>query len=201
MGTANQFISNFLDGENTVITTQANTLFGWGDNSNGSLGTFDLNIKLTPVQIYGGGSTWQTVSHGSYFGAGIKTDGTLWTWGWNATTTGAGALGTNDTINRSTPVQTAIGGTNWSKVSGGYGTLAAIKTDGTLWLCGDNVAGGALGTNDTLSRSTPTQTAVGGTNWIQVSTTYDLTAAVKTDGTLWTWGANFFGQLGTNDRV
>jgi alpha-tubulin suppressor-like RCC1 family protein len=43
-------------------------------------------------------------------------------------------------------------------------------------------------------------TAGGGTNWKQVSGGSSFTAAIKTDGTLWTWGGNGSGQLGNDDQ-
>ena len=118
---------------------------------------------------------------------------TLWTWGRNSYRT----LGTNDGTHRSTPVTTFAGGTNWKQVDSKYST-AAIKTDGTLWVWGYNNFG-QLGINDTTNRSTPVTTFAGGTNWKSVACGVLHSAAIKTDGTLWTWGYNNYGQLGTND--
>jgi alpha-tubulin suppressor-like RCC1 family protein len=123
--------------------------------------------------------------------AAIKTDGTLWTWGYGY----GGVLGNNSTTSRSTPITTFAGGTNWKQLSCGSNHIAAIKTDGTLWIWGGN-ASGQLGNNATTNRSTPVTTFAGGTNWKQVSGGSSHIAAIKTDGTLWTWGSNTFGQLG-----
>jgi len=108
----------------------------------------------------------------------------LWTWGRNS----AGALGDNTITDRSSPVQTITGGTNWKQVSCGstinsFGDThtAAIKTDGTLWTWGRNIAG-ALGDNTTIHKSSPVQTITGGTNWKQVSCGYEYTAAVQNNG-------------------
>ena len=121
--------------------------------------------------------------------------GTLFTWGSNA----YGQIGDNTTTNRSTPVTTLAGGTNWKQVSCGQYHTAAIKTDGTLWTWGNNsLFGLSLGDNTTTDRSTPVTTFAGGTNWKQVSCGGIFTAAIKTDGTLWTWGAANNGQLGDN---
>ena len=90
----------------------------------------------------------------------IKTDGTLWSWGYNAN----GALGDNTTVSKSSPVQTISGGTNWSKVS----NACAIKTDGTLWLWG-YATQGSIGDNTLINRSSPVQTVTGGTNWRSLS--------------------------------
>ena len=120
-------------------------------------------------------------------------------WGWGIQN-GLGALGDNTILGRSSPVQTVTGGTNWAQVSG----MAAIKTDGTLWLWG-NGAGGALGDNTALARSSPVQTISGGNNWKQVSTgTISNCLAIKTDGTLWSWGNNtspLGGTIGDNTLV
>jgi alpha-tubulin suppressor-like RCC1 family protein len=118
----------------------------------------------------------------------------LWAWGMNTN----GQLGTNNTSNYSSPVTTAGGGTNWKQVACANYHTAAIKTDGTLWNWGLN-GSGQLGDNTVVSKLSPVTTAGGGTNWKQVACGYYHTAAIKTDGTLWTWGYNFYaGQLGDN---
>ena len=170
------------------------TLWVWGYNNNGQLGINDTTNRNTPVQIFAGGTNWKQVSGGSSHTAAIKTDGTLWVWGYNNN----GKLGTNDTTNRLTPVTTFAGGTNWKQVSAGTFHCSTIKTDGTLWTWGGN-AYGQLGINDTTNRNTPVQVFGNHTNWKQVASGYAHTAAIKTDGTLWTWGRGNLGQLGTND--
>jgi alpha-tubulin suppressor-like RCC1 family protein len=172
------------------------TLWVSGLNGNGQLGDNTITPKSSPIQTIAGGTNWKLVSAGRYFTGAIKTDGTLWMWGLNT----LGQLGDNSVTNRSSPVQTVSTGTNWQQVMCGYSTTAAIKTDGTLWLWGNNVSGG-LGTNDIVHRSSPVQTVSGGTNWKQVTLGINYSAAIKTDGTLWLWGYNTYGSLGTNDIV
>jgi len=176
------------------------TRWGWGDNSFGQLGN---NTNTTyysfPTIIDAGDTTWKQLSMGEYLHAsGIKTNGTLWTWGVNA----YGALGSNNTIDRSSPQTTVAGGTSWKQVSSGYYFNAAIKTDGTLWTWGDNFKGN-LGNNNIINRSSPQTTVAGGNNWktISSSKTYYSLSGIKTDGTLWTWGDNFEGELGSNNTV
>jgi alpha-tubulin suppressor-like RCC1 family protein len=111
--------------------------------------------------------------------AAIKTDGTLWTWGYNI----VGQLGDNTADSRLTPVTTFAGGTNWKQVAGGYRYTSAIKTDGTLWTWGRNNVG-QLGINNTTDRSTPVTTFAGGTNWKQVASGGAHTAAIKTSDDL-----------------
>jgi alpha-tubulin suppressor-like RCC1 family protein len=171
------------------------TLWTWGRNSFGQLGDNTVTRNSSPIQTVAGGTNWKQVCAGSSLTGAIKTDGTLWMWGTNS----AGQLGTNDTTSRSSPVQTVSGGTNWKLLSCWSHSLA-IKTDGTLWGWGSN-ANGELGTNNTTSYSSPVQTVSGGNNWKQVMMATVSTAAIKTDGTLWVWGSNVYGQLGTNDRT
>ena len=175
------------------------TLWTWGNGTYGRLGNAVTTGNIsTPVTTFAGGTNWKQVDAGSSHTAAIKTDGTLWTWGNNT----YGRLGNAVTTNVSTPVTTFAGGTNWKQVSAGGRHTTAIKTDGTLWTWGSNSAGygndGQLGTNNTTNVSTPVTTFAGGTNWKQVSAGGYHTAAIKTDGTLWTWGGGVGGRLGTN---
>jgi alpha-tubulin suppressor-like RCC1 family protein len=171
-------------------------LWVWGSGSNGRLGVNDTTNRSTPVTTILGGTNWKQVTCGYFHTAAIKTDGTLWVWGFNF----QGQLGVNDTIRRSTPVTTLLGGNNWKQVSGGYRHTAAIKTDGSLWNWGGG-GEGQLGVNDNIFRSTPVTTILGGNNWKQVDCGYRHTAAIKTDGTLWIWGDNGYGRLGVNDTT
>jgi alpha-tubulin suppressor-like RCC1 family protein len=171
------------------------TLWTWGLNSSGQLGTNNVITRSTPVTTFAGGSNWKQVSCGRFHTMAVKTDGTLWTWGLNSN----GQLGINNTTSRSTPVTTFIGGNNWKQVAGGNASTVAIRTNGTLWVWGLNTSG-QLGDNTTTQRNTPVTTFAGGTNWKQVSCGFSHTAAIKTDGTLWTWGYNYQGQLGIGRR-
>ena len=131
----------------------------------------------------------------------IKTDSSaiqLWMWGNNS----QGSLGQNQgpSLPRvSSPVQ--ISGSTWSALDGPYGgadsNLVATKTDGTLWSWGYNGLG-ALGQNtDGGGVSSPMQIGTG-TDWKQASTGYRFSLAVKTDGTLWSWGYGERGNLANN---
>ena len=194
--TNNGTISNFDDVFIRQDIFAQGALWTCGYNAYGELGNNTVVNESSPVQTIAGGTNWKQVAGGGYHTAAIKTDGTLWAWGYN----GQGQLGDNTVVNKSSPVQTIAGGTNWKQVAGGFNHTAAIKTDGTLWTWGyDNY--GQLGDNTIVAKSSPVQTITGGTNWKQVACGSYHTAAIKTDGTLWTWGYNPYGQLGNNTVV
>ena len=124
-----------------------------------------------------------------------KTDGTLWMWGTNS----AGQLGHNNTTDYSSPKQ--VPGTTWAGVSCDQHRTLATKTDGTLWAWGE-CDQGTLGLNqESVTISSPVQ--IPGTTWHTENffISSRLVAAMKTDGTLWTWGSNQYGGLGQNNKT
>ncbi len=172
------------------------TLWSWGQGGYyGQLGHNNLINYSSPVQV-GALTDWLVVGAGRYFCHAIKTDGTLWGWGRNV----EGNLGTGNTTAYSSPVQ--IGAlTNWLRVAGGGAAewAAAIKTDGTLWVMGNN-ASGQLGLGDIAQRSSPVQ--VGAlTTWSNVTCGMLYALAIKTDGTLWAWGEGNDGPLGQGNTI
>jgi alpha-tubulin suppressor-like RCC1 family protein len=180
----------------TIALKTDGSLWTWGYNYYGQLGVNNTTSRSTPVTTLLGGTNWKSIAGGSYHTVALKTDGSLWTWGFNI----YGQLGVNDTITRSTPVTTLLGGNNWKSIAcGGYHTVA-LKTDGSLWTWGNN-SSGQLGVNDTITRSTPVTTLLGGNNWKSIACGGYHTVALKTDGSLWTWGNNSSGQLGVNNTT
>jgi trimeric autotransporter adhesin len=170
------------------------TLWMWGKNNQGQLGDNSTTPKSSPVQTVAGGTNWREIACGPIHVAAIKNDGTLWLWGDNTW----GQLGDNTRTDRSSPVQTVCGGTDWKQVWAGDNITSAIKTDGTLWIWGQNDYG-KLADNTTDPKSSPIQTVAGGTDWKYVC----YTSAIKNDGTLWCWGDNIEGWIGdgtTTDR-
>lgn len=154
-------------------------------------------IVLTSLNVFSqtGVGCWRVVSAGTNFSLGIKMDGTLWGWGQNGN-----LLGLNGVMpNQNLPVQ--IGTNNdWMAVSAGTIHSLAIKTNGTLWSWG-NGQFGQLG-NGLFNSATWTVTQVGTANdWLSVSAGNRFSLALKTNGTLWSWGLNNVGQLGINTII
>jgi len=198
IGTASGWTDVTAGYGHTLAIKSDGTLWSWGLDSLGQLGdgtTSDVP-RSTPRQV-GTDTRWASVAAGFYHSLALKTDGTLWSWGYN----GLGQLGTGTFEPRSIPGQVGTD-THWAFVATGPGHTLAIKTNGTLWAWGANSfgeLGDGTASADTL-RLTPGQIGTG-THWVTAAAGNGDSAAIKTDGTLWTWGYNFYGQLGDGTTV
>ena len=181
-------------GVHTVAIKTDGSLWTWGRNNVGQLGDGTAgyeNIKSTPIKIM---DNVAAVSAGYWYTAAIKTDGSLWTWGYNEYgQLGDGTTDRENPYGKSTPIKIMD---DVAAVSAGSGHTAAIKTDGSLWTWGRN-DDGQLGDGTTEGKSTPIKIM---DNVATVSAESDYTAAIKTDGSLWTLGDNFWGQIGDGTR-
>ncbi len=169
------------------------TVWNWGYNASGQLGDGTTTDKSNPVQVSGLTGV-AAITGGALHTMALKTDGTVWGWGYN----GFGGLGDGTTTERHTPVQAGITGV--SAIASKWFHTAAIKADKTLWTWGYN-AHGQLGNNTTTNSTIPVQVMnSNGSSYLQnvvaVAAGYSHTAALLTDGTVWTWGDNSNGQLG-----
>ena len=177
-------------GLSTLAVRRNGSLWGWGDNSNGQLGLGDTVLRSDPTRV-GSSSDWAAVSCGSAFSMAVKKDGTLWAWGGNY----YGQLGLGDTTDRWTPTQVGTE-TDWSAVFCGAAFTLALKEDGSLWAWGDNEYGElGLGTSDWDAHPVPTKVTPA-SSWSTICCGSDWSLAIKTDGSLWAWGDNDWGELG-----
>ena len=180
------------------------TLWSWGRNTYGTTGSKTPTAGANPAsgvsspcQI-GTGTDWRMIGGiGEETNAAIKTDGSLYVWGANNT----GEAGQNTTSGGySSPTQ--IPG-SWNKVNRckvkSTSQGGAVKTDGTLWMWGNNNQGN-LGVNDTTQRSSPTQVGTD-TTWDDIFSGGYAHFGLKTDGTLWSWGSQQHGSLGLNQAA
>lgn len=124
----------------------------------------------------------------------VTGDGSVWTWG-------ANTLGDGTFVGRDVPAWVS-GISGITSVSTSYYHILALKEDGTVWSWGGNW-GGQLGDGTTWDRSVPGQ-VVGAAGALSlgdmkaVAAGWDHSLALKNDGTVWAWGANWSGQLGDN---
>jgi hypothetical protein len=198
------------------------SLWAWGRNNYGQLGIgtktnsciFDIYFQLyscpNPVQVETD-TQWVSVSTGYTHTMALKADGSLWAWGRND----YGQLGIGTKTNSCSyddlgwyvcfaPVQVGTD-TGWGSVVAGDAHNAALKTDGSLWVWGWNDYG-QLGINpeeeaynciyDERYCPAPVLIDSAGEWSLVLIDNGNHTVALKTDGSLWTWGLNDFGQLG-----
>jgi alpha-tubulin suppressor-like RCC1 family protein len=140
-------------------------------------------VRPPPRQI--GRDFVQVVRDNDDHAFGLKSDGSLWSWGAN----GLGQLGDGTHEGRGDPVR--IGG-GFVQVATGRFHGIALASDGSVWTWGDN-EDGAIGDGTTVARLAPVKVATG---FVKVAAGDHHNLAVKADGTLWAWGNNEDGQLG-----
>lgn len=180
--------------DHTLAIGEDGSLHAWGWNVYGSVGdgTGTGTDRSTPVLV-DNTSPWVDISasYDSKFSLGVKQDSNLYAWGLNET----GQFG-DGTVMAPFFVRTlspSLVGTGWSEVSAGVGFSIAKDTTGHLFSTGSGL-GGQLGLGSVGIVYTFTQ--IGTDTWESFDTGRSHTAAIRSDGTLWTWGVNAQGQLG-----
>ena len=191
-------------------------LFTVGSNRDGVLGgNFGPQFasRSSPIQI-GTDTDWSKVfenmNSGVMANAAMRAEGTLYMWGTNT----YGTLGKNDNTTRSSPTQ--IPGTNWHEltlIQGDAEGVMASKTDGSLWVWGNNQYG-TLGLNEkgghataqggSTKKSSPTQLGATGA-WnigkFKFSGSHHGAAAIGSNGGYYIWGINSDGRFGQNQAA
>ena len=206
IGTGNNWTDNYsINHYHALAIKTDGTLWSWGTD-NGQLGigtTATAGNPVLPTQV-GTDVNWTAVATGLSHSLAIKSDGTLWAWGYN----GDGQLGINSAdifYNALAPIQVGTDN-NWVKIFADYLISFGIKNDGTLWSWGGgSTASGdghyGLGYVDSGTDYLIPHQIGTATNWATVAPTYDFTAAIKTDGTLWVWGHNSNALFGNNTPI
>jgi alpha-tubulin suppressor-like RCC1 family protein len=148
----------------SVAIRNNGTIWSWGNNGTGRLGDDTTVDKSSPVSVVGGFTDWCGVSAGLAHGLGIRTNGSIWAWGFG----GQGRLGDGTTVTKSSPVSVVGGFTDWCGVSAGYRHSIGIRRNGTIWAWGCN-GDGRLGDGTTVDKSSPVSVIGGFANWCAIS--------------------------------
>jgi alpha-tubulin suppressor-like RCC1 family protein len=168
-----------------VILASDGSLWTWGECKLGwhALG-LGPNIQTQPrLQQIGTETNWIDVAVGGSTTIALKSDGSIWGWGYNM----HGQVNANAPRDQSIPIR-AVPGNDWKQVASANDTLA-LKRDGTLWAWGDNWAG-VFGNGTTNSSSTPAQVG-SSTNWSRIWADGIQNVAQQNDGSLWFWGWDY----------
>lgn len=175
----------------TFVEVDGDLLVSGG--SGGEVGDGTAVLRLVPAMSdFRWGYGFVILGAGNYSSMGVRSDGTLWTWGNNAN----GELGLGNTTDRTTPTQVTFpGGLRVRNASIGWKHAIAMDEAGEVWTWGDNVAGG-VGNGTTTDAHSPVKiTLPGGRRARQVIAGGDMTFVQCTDGTVYSWGRNTYGNL------
>jgi len=187
------------------------TLWAWGQDSLHQLGDNSANDEAAPESLTdslcGPARLTNAVAlAGGYdYSVAVDAKGVVWSWGEG---TLSGQLGNGGNTNVLTP--SPINGiSNVISVAAGYEHTLALRADGTVWAWGYNHAGdvegngngqlgagflgGAASTNSPVRSLVPTGTVI-----VAIAAGYDFSLALDTTGSVWGFGGNASGQLGTN---
>ncbi len=178
--------------DTSIATVSGNKITGVG------IGTTHIRISDDTNKVYGsikvnvnvqGGIAQPKVVGGENHFAVLKSDGTVWTYGYN----GNGQLGLGDTTNRTEPTKVNI--ENVIDITAGYQYTAILKNDGTVWTTGYSGYGtsGIDAKPSKEFRQVPNLTDV-----IEISSGHNTIHALKKDGTVWSWGLSDYGEFGNN---
>jgi alpha-tubulin suppressor-like RCC1 family protein len=173
----------------TVALREDGSLWAWGWNSVGQLGDGSTIDSLTPSLI-NNSELFVSIDAGGRTSYALRDDGTLLSFGSGF----LGQLGNGLDVNSSTPV--IVQGGPYTAVSAGGQFAIALKSDGTLWSWGIGDIG-ALGRLGISGSSNPNPGQIGlESDWIDIRAGGNAASALKSDGSLWSWGQNWHGEIG-----
>ena len=138
------------------------------------------------------GVKFKQVSEGDSYTLALDEDGNIWSWGYNR----YGYLGNGESGNTVTIPNQVTNETNYTQIVAGTTTAIALDEDGNIWSWGNNVSG-QVGNGEKSDNyvTIPTQIS-NGTRYIQISGGNGHSIALDESGNIWTWGSNYYGQLG-----
>ncbi|MDR0473402.1 MAG: hypothetical protein LBH43_07010 [Treponema sp.] len=190
-------VKSVAAGENhTVIVKDDGTLWAVGESLYGELGLGgDGSAKLSGLtRLEMTGVRYAAAGNNSTFV--IKDDGTLWAAGYNF----YGELGLGNRENMAAFTQVTGAGKDVKAVAAGARHTVILKNDGTVWAAGYNF-NGQLGLGNTEDTVQFTQVRSIGAGSSAVAAGNYHTVILKSDGTVWSAGENFYGQLGWSDAA
>ncbi|TES92200.1 MAG: hypothetical protein E3J87_05945 [Candidatus Cloacimonadota bacterium] len=172
------------------------TVWAWGYNGYGQFGNYTTNDDSVPCSTHV--ENVIAISAGDRYSLALKSDSTVWGWGYNS----QGQLGDKSVNQRLEPVQTKGPGgagylTGVTAIATGMHHSLALKDDGTVWGWGNN-SYGQLGEDKGCGNMSTTPCSTWISDVIAIDAGAYHSIALKSDGTVWSWGYNAFGQMGNN---
>ena len=194
-GFIKELVINKLKFSVFALTTD-NSLYAWGDNLYGQLGIGNNNgIINTPVKVEGITGNIKNIYTGVYSTFALTEDNSIYAWGQNQN----GQLGLgldNVTVNTPEKVNGITG--NIKEIITNRYSVYVLTYDNTLYLWGNNMDGQLGFSAENPIINTPQKVENIGTVK-NVYTAQFATFIVTADNSLYTSGANNYGQLGVGD--
>ena len=151
---------------------------------------FFVGLLLAPAAH--AAATTPGIATGFHHSLALKADGGVWAWGYNRN----GQLGDGSTVEKASPVQVLLPGSEVIQVAAGKIYSLALKADGSVWGWGNN-AWGQMADGTKIDHLTPVQILPPGSDVIKIAAGRDFAFALKKDGSLWGWGfSDVFSHLG-----
>jgi alpha-tubulin suppressor-like RCC1 family protein len=181
-------VARLAGGDSHTLALRADgQLIAWGLNGSGQLGVGSATDRAPPTPVPGL-TDIATFASGARHGLALRSNGQMVAWGDNR----AGQLGDGTTIMRTTPV--SVGPAPLRHVAAAESISLALDSSLGLLTWGT----GFLGNGGAMSSSQVPQTR-NSPGFVRLAAGAQFQAALRSDGTLWTWGINDLGQLGTGD--
>lgn len=180
----------------SAVLLSNGTVVSFGGNTQGQIGnsTHSSTDVPTPVPALINDVAAISIGDAALFTVALKKDGTVWVWGKN----GDGQLGDGTTTLSAEPKQVS-GLSGITAVSAGQNFALALKNDGTVWAWGAN-GYGQIGigntTNSAANNWVPRQVS-GLSGVTAIAACYEHALAIKNNDSVWAWGDNNAGELGT----
>jgi alpha-tubulin suppressor-like RCC1 family protein len=174
----------------TLFTKSDGSLWVMGYDADGQLGDgLPQGSTNRPEKIATANVT--AISAGE-FDSMFITNGALWDMGYNGF---YGELGNASSLNATTPIM--IEASNVTAIASGELFNLFLKSDGSLWAMGNN-SSGQLGDNTTDNGNfyTNLPEQVVPTNVTAIAAGFTHSLFIKSDGSLWGMGNDYYGQLG-----
>jgi alpha-tubulin suppressor-like RCC1 family protein len=191
-------VDEIAGGREHVLALVNGVVWAWGEGSKGATGLGSTADRSVPTQVTGVATTGTTVTNistGHYHSLALLSNGTVRSWGYNA----MGQLGDGTTTKRLRPV-TVTGLTDVVDVVGGRDMSYALMAGGTVRSWGGGVNGElGNGTHTTAQRTSVPVTGLTDVTALAGGRNHGL--ALKSDGTVWSWGLNTSGQLGDGTKT
>lgn len=187
-------------GSSSYAVDVTGKMWSWGFNGNGRLGDGTSTKRELPVavDVSNGVPKVDSISAGRDHVLALGVDGSIWSWGYN----GYGQLGLGNTTSVNKPAKIMAGLTTAVSLTAGSNHSLAVSPSGAVWAWGRNNRG-QIGNSSTTNSSIPLQTSPV-TDWadvVGITSQTEHNIALKSDGSIWSWGYNNNGQLGLGDNV